>query len=1231
VHRTSVVRRWLAAHAFACVIALLPRVVVAQQTDVIRGRVIGPDAAPVADGVVKATSYAGGVSKSTKTDKAGRFALVFVNGEGDYWIDFTRIGYAPKRFEIKRIGDEEVLLANARLTQASTRLDALEVLGQRNRRLPARTANAPDVGGGDRPLGTAPVSPDQAGNLAAMAAASAGLQLIPGLDGATDMYSMLGLSGEQNNTTFEGLSSGVTALPPDILATTSLRPYPFDVSIGGFSGAQISIQTMPGTNFSRRLVTTSAIMPPLEWASPVAAAQGQKYTNARVGGNAAGPIVPDRAFYNLAYNAGRQFNGLQTLLNTNVLGLRAAGVASDSVDRLFSVLRSNGIPLDRGDPAATQARDVAQFAGNVDLTPSASGAGNAFTVGGAASYQGTHPISRGGLLLSTPSHTGDASAWGANGTITHSAYFGFGALTKTTLGFAAAALTIRPYESLPEGTVRIASAFDDGTSSVKTLAFGGNSLRSSSATHAIQATNQLSWYTLDDHHTIKLATSITADDSRDAMSTSELGSFRYNSLADFDAGLPASYTRTLTPAPRRERQIVGALSLGDAWRPSDGVQVQYGVRADANRFLATPARNEHIVNTFRLDNAAMPSRVYLSPRVGMQWFYGHAPEVAFAPGAARPPRAVIHAGVGVFQNMAPASLVGSAVASTGLPDAIQSISCVGAATPVADWSAFLSDPASIPTRCADGSSGPALGTSAPNAVLFDPRFRQMRSVRAAADWSGPILDNRFVLGVQSIVSSGRNQQGEVDVNFDPTIRFSLDGETNRPIFVEPASIVPATGAISPVGSRVAPAFQHVWMEQSNLEVTSKQVSINLKPVTSNPLLHWDATYTLLDTRQTFSGFANTGGNPLEVERGPGLFGGRHTFSLAWQDFPLFDVVYVTAVAWVASGARYTPMIAGDVNGDGLLNDRAFVADPSKADPTTAAAMRSLLASATPGVRRCLARQLNAIASRGSCAAPWTVNGGLIIQFNPQKIGLPKRATATLTLQNPLALADLALHRAGDLRGWGQNIPPDQNLLFVRGFDAGARAFKYEVNQRFGSTRPQQSSTFAMPFVSIGIAFDIGMPREPQLLTQRLDAGRRRPGTRTNASVLTTFGTSAIPNPMFFILQQSDSLKLSRAQADSIASLSRTFARFTDSVWTPVGAYLASLPAEYSTADAYERYVSARVRTVDFLLTLVPDAKAVLTPAQRRKLPKQVANFLDERVLKFLRTSTAGDASAVVLR
>ncbi|HEY5060725.1 MAG TPA: hypothetical protein VII52_04265, partial [Gemmatimonadaceae bacterium] len=506
------------------------------------------------------------------------------------------------------------------------------------------------------------------------------------------------------------------------------------------------------------------------------------------------------------------------------------------------------------------------------------------------------------------------------------------------------------------------------------------------------------------------------------------------------------------------------------------------------------------------------------------------------------------------------------------------------------------------------------------------------SLRGAADWSSAVLDNRFVVGLQSIISSGVDQQALVDSNLDPTPRFSLSDEDGRPVFVDPAAIVPATGAVSVVGSRRSQAFQHVWVERSGLTLQSQQATVDLTPVTANPMLRWTLTYTFLNTRETFSGFTSTAGNPFDVQSGVHLQPGRHTFTVGWFDFPIHDLVYLSAGLRFMSGAPFTPMIATDVNGDGLANDRAFIFDPATTTDTALAHdMRVLLAKASAPVRRCLLGQLGLLAARGACQGPWTASGGLLVRFNPQKIGLPKRATVTLSVQNPFALADLALHGSNDLRGWGQVIPPDQNLLFVRGFDPDSKQFDYVVNQRFGSTRPVQSATYAVPFVSLGVSIDIGVPRERQLLTQRLDVGRRVAGPTATADAMTSFGMNTIPNPMYLILQQGAALGLSRAQADSLATLSRAFSQFADSVWTPAGRFLASLPRTYSTGEAYDRYVSARARTVDFLITLVPDAKRVLTPAQRRRLPRQIANFLDERVLRFLRTSTSGDASAVVVR
>jgi hypothetical protein len=188
-----------------------------------------------------------------------------------------------------------------------------------------------------------------------------------------------------------------------------------------------------------------------------------------------------------------------------------------------------------------------------------------------------------------------------------------------------------------------------------------------------------------------------------------------------------------------------------------------------------------------------------------------------------------------------------------------------------------------------------------------------------------------------------------------------------------------------------------------------------------------------------------------------------------------------------------------------------------------------------------------------------------------------------------------------------------------------------VNDRFGSTRPQQSASRSAAFVSLNVSYDIGFTRERQMLTQRLDAGRSRPGTKSNAGALKAFGTSSIPNPMSMILQQSDSLKLSRKQADSLATLSTKFSRYADSVWAPAAKALEAEPDRYSHGDAYRQYVSARERTMDYLIAVAPDLRSLITDEQKRKLPPLILNYLDDRVLKFLRSSSAGDGGAFFIR
>ena len=57
------------------------------------------------------TSIPNNVSKSTTTDKNGRYAITFPSGDGDYWIAVSAIGFAQRRFELKRVTTKQCCLA----------------------------------------------------------------------------------------------------------------------------------------------------------------------------------------------------------------------------------------------------------------------------------------------------------------------------------------------------------------------------------------------------------------------------------------------------------------------------------------------------------------------------------------------------------------------------------------------------------------------------------------------------------------------------------------------------------------------------------------------------------------------------------------------------------------------------------------------------------------------------------------------------------------------------------------------------------------------------------------------------------------------------------------------------------------------------------------------------------------------------------------------------------------
>ena len=180
-----------------------------------------------------------------------------------------------------------------------------------------------------------------------------------------------------------------------------------------------------------------------------------------------------------------------------------------------------------------------------------------------------------------------------------------------------------------------------------------------------------------------------------------------------------------------------------------------------------------------------------------------------------------------------------------------------------------------------------------------------------------------------------HRPGTFDINFDPTTRFTLNGEGSRPVFVPQGSIVPSTGAVTAAGSRLHPEFAAVNELRSDLRSDAKQLVLGLSPVQSSrpPGLGVDDELPRLlhaehesrsEPRLRWNDRGRSARRRWESSGLP-----RHAFQVLGS-IQIPKWVNIDAFGRVASGRQYTPMVGGDINGDGLSNDRAFVFNPATA-------------------------------------------------------------------------------------------------------------------------------------------------------------------------------------------------------------------------------------------------------------------------------------------------------------
>jgi len=528
----------------------------------------------------------------------------------------------------------------------------------------------------------------------------------------------------------------------------------------------------------------------------------------------------------------------------------------------------------------------------------------------------------------------------------------------------------------------------------------------------------------------------------------------------------------------------------------------------------------------------------VSPRVGASWYYksgngisinntGYSTLIRGGPS--------LRAGIGEFRNFLRSDLLSDAIGATGLPGSAQRLLCVGPASPIPNWQAYDNDPSTIPSTCVGGAS--VFADTAPNVTLIDPSYSPMRSWRATAGWTNNIFGN--YLAIDATYSLNRNQTGVVDLNFNGAQKFMLADEANRPVYISASSIVTSTGSSSPTESRRAATFGRVSDRVSDLRGDSRQVTAYLVPNIPFRVGFFTVGYTWADARSQSRGFdQSTALDPRGVEWAANGFTSRHQFLVQAARSFFSGKIALTTFTRISSGLRYTPTIGGDVNGDGWFGDRAFVFDPARVgDAALSQGLRELMTNGSSSARKCLTSQTNTLAGRNSCVGPWfaSMNASLYMGNVPRT---NNRVSASLNLSNPLGGVDQLLHGSDRLHGWGATPFMDGTLYQVRGFDANARRYVYQVNPRFGNTSPS-TSTLRVPFrMTLDVRMNLGHDAQEQDVILKMRVKPALKGTRASADTLkirymNSSSSNAFMDIYKLMLRYADSLALTRDQSERV--------------------------------------------------------------------------------------------------
>ncbi len=1181
----------------------------ARRSDTVRGTVRTLDDRPLADAVVAVTMAPDRVVLRTVTRADGHFEVVLTGGQGDYLVTVTAIGWQPYRQRLTRASTDTVFTLDVRLRPLAQQLATVQIGAAlpRPQRGGSEVSTEPAAAARAAEGVPAAVALGDQGSIAALAAT------VPGLLSSGTGVSAFGLSPDQNQTTLNGLPFAGTDLPRDARVRARVSTSTYDPSRGEFSGAQIALELAPGDLFSNRWGHLTIDSPTLQGRSRPTNSTLNQYQNLRASAGADGELIADRWYY----NASAQLSARSTYVGAlnESLQQRGAtpGASADAVERMLRAAMDLQVPVTAIDvPVASLTDRGAVLLGRLDRTPYAPS-----TIGVTAYVRLLDSDGAGLSTLTTTSAANRTRLGSMSLQGLYSRFFGDGNLNELRIGGSVQSVTSRPRLALPSVQLAAAGGVTDSDSSAAGFAafyLGGSLLPTGRSRQSlVQFQNETQWNRWNRGrrpHRPKVTVQARLE-SVTSQTDESAGSYAFPSIEAFARNAPSVFQRTIGTATPEAGLWSMSMAVGDLWRLTPRLQLVYGARVDGGGFVASLPDNRAVPGELAIHPRGLPGSWAVSPRLGFDWIY--RTDGTNQPGArvgqlgtqSRPPRSVLRGGVGRFRSAYLPTLLQNALTSTGRADAPSRVTCIGDAIPRPEWSAWSAGVAPLPTGCADGTAG--YSDLRRDVALVARHARPADSWRGSLTWFAGL--GRLAWSLEGTLTATFGLPSVVDRNLAAEPAFLVTGEA-RPVYVPPSAVVPATGALVSEGARRSTALGRVLELESNGRAQTQRVTLTLAPQLTTTGATVSGSYTWSNSLLRQRGGEGGGfGDPRQWEWAPAELDARHQFQLQ-GGVRLPRGAALTLFGRVLSGAAYTPIVAQDVNGDGVAGDRAFIFAPDAAPTVDSGdALRRLLAS-NGSAADCLTRQLGRAATRGSCMGRWTTVANAQLAAPGSTFGLSDRVSVALFLSNLPALVDRVVHGSSGLRGWGAPGRPDPVLYTVDGFDPTSRRFSYAVNPAFGRVDVTRSP--GAPYaLTLDVRINLGRPYVEQQLERAVRAGRGgRAGPRLTGEAIAQRYARTVPDVYGLVLVERDSLLLSADQVAALQAERPPFRAQVDSIWRELGEYLAAMPDAYDRGAALDRSGRETAAVLELSRQASLRIREVVSPIQLPLLPRWVQQLMD---------------------